>query len=80
MAKSNYKPAALPVYDEPKATTSAVASSAVVVVKRCDNCRFYDNDHRCRRYPPKVIVPSGGVWPTVGPDDWCGEHQSNLVG
>lgn len=80
MAKSNYKPAALPVYDEPKAVPAVVASSTVGVVKRCDNCRFYDGDHNCRRYPPKVIVPSGGMWPTVGPDDWCGEHQSNLVG
>ena len=81
MAKqNNYKPAQLPVYQEPKAEPAAVASPVVDSVKRCASCRFYDGEHRCRRYPPKVIVPSGGIWPAVAPDDWCGEHQSKLVG
>lgn len=50
----------------------------------CRNCKFavMGNDplHRdCRRRSPLV---TGGmmsnvetVWPTVGPDDWCGDFE-----
>ena len=77
-SQQNKHPVSLPVV-EPKTEVAPIASMVVKSVRRCDNCRFFDGS-LCRRYPPKVIVPSGGMWPVVMPEDWCGEHQSNLVG
>lgn len=46
----------------------------------CSTCRFFQTDdertgnrsHACRRYPPD----SDG-WPSVNPNDWCGEFKAN---
>ena len=44
----------------------------------CSNCTFFDeNQRKCRRNPPTVIVVGtgefpGSSWPTVNGDDWCG--------
>ena len=48
--------------------------------QRCSNCRYFradldarrDGYSRCRRNPPQ-IAPRGEQWPTVEPDDWCGQ-------
>lgn len=50
----------------------------------CNNCRWFDVDDRCRRYPP---VPrsvgagegagiAGYEWPKVDNNDFCGEWSS----
>jgi len=52
-----------------------------VTAASCENCRYYFFGF-CRRYPPTVLIdPSSeedetvSQWPTVEPEDWCGEHQ-----
>ena len=54
----------------------------------CALCRFYINDEsECRRHPPSVWLATASyreagrdkaqrvtvTWPSVKPDDWCGE-------
>jgi hypothetical protein len=54
--------------------------------QHCDNCRYYNhNESECRKSSPVGIaqwmadakpVEQGywdWNWPTVSPDDWCGE-------
>lgn len=44
----------------------------------CQTCRYVDvvivddtdPTSICRRHPP-----TGGEWPVVFDDDWCGEHE-----
>lgn len=54
---------------------------------RCDGCKFFDQQTgsdvgQCRRHPPKAFMISNceseSVWPIVGTDDWCGEHQVDM--
>ena len=56
------------------------------LVVSCGDCKFFDDDAgECRRYPPTVMAYAaesfdGGVgftsqWPSVRPDDWCGEWK-----
>jgi hypothetical protein len=46
--------------------------------QRCSNCRYgwintaWPGHLYCHRNPPR-IAPRGEQWPTVEPDDWCGE-------
>lgn len=79
MAKDQKQPAgrqnALPVLSEPKSVETPAASAAVPVGRRCETCAFRDAAHKCRRFPPVIVTPSGGLWAGVGADDWCGEHQ-----
>jgi hypothetical protein len=50
----------------------------------CNNCRWFDIDDRCRRYPPvqHVISNIEGIpvvvyeWPKVENNDYCGEWRS----
>ncbi len=48
----------------------------------CEKCRFYDAhaecEGRCRVEAPSVGEDGIGVWPIVGPSDFCGkfEHRS----
>jgi hypothetical protein len=50
--------------------------------QRCSNCRYgwvaRQGTLSCRRNPPQ-IGPRGEQWPTVEPDDWCGEWVSEQV-
>lgn len=39
--------------------------------KKCNNCRFYDRNGYCSRYPPT----SREGFPHVGYDCLCGEYQ-----
>lgn len=55
----------------------------------CKTCRFWVTEANppvtegeCRRYPPPMYYnpeaqeyTSGGVFPTTGANDWCGEHR-----
>lgn len=59
------------------------------MTKTCAECRFFaPADSACRRYPPTRVtdqtsaLETGGyafdvitAFPTVGPNDWCGEFQ-----
>jgi hypothetical protein len=40
----------------------------------CQNCQYHQQG-KCRRHPPTVVPNHGTAWPTVVPDDWCGEFQ-----
>lgn len=44
---------------------------------RCRHCRYFDADEkRCRRYAPRPIAgEADAVWPTVDPNDACGEGR-----
>lgn len=57
----------------------------------CKTCMFFSGNSQCRKYAPRRIPScSGGLFfaafgfmmggtssgfPTVEPDDWCGEHS-----
>ena len=50
------------------------------VASACRRCRFAEvvrNGYECRRNPPAFLQarPGASVWPSVRPDDWCGEFS-----
>ena len=48
--------------------------------KRCETCRFFQNDSECHKHPPIAIVDDGdliGAWPPVGEEDWCGSFEQD---
>ena len=53
--------------------------------QRCANCRYsristiWQGAFSCRRNPPQVGLRSE-QWPTVEPDDWCGEWVAREEG
>lgn len=44
---------------------------------RCDTCEFSRrNGHQCGLKPPAAISHEGyAILPSVGPNQWCGDHQ-----
>lgn len=55
--------------------------------KKCENCRFWDEQEGCRRYPPKVhwnddghTVYKSHSYPETDTDKWCGEWQQKGEG
>ena len=50
----------------------------------CATCRFVFPDNTCRAHPPSAVTGLMGqtqvvwAWPSVGPDDWCGEFQQAI--
>ena len=48
---------------------------------KCASCRFYFPEKgECRMYAPRIISGSGTgwsdqYWPTVSPDDFCGQYE-----
>jgi hypothetical protein len=54
----------------------------------CTLCRWYspnltnrDGQGVCRRHPPAAYpMAQGGItiWPSVRPQDWCGEGESGI--
>jgi hypothetical protein len=53
-----------------------------VIIGCCDTCKFFqevDMEERgeCHRYPPSFIPGADSSWPTVKPDDWCGEYRED---
>lgn len=58
-------------------------------MENCGNCKFYKSDAKalnqqgaCKRNPPvPMVLPAPGgaqilaLYASVGPTDWCGEHQ-----
>jgi len=45
--------------------------------ERCGNCRF-QQDGRCRRYPPSAIEIFQSAQPVVTLHSWCGEWQEPI--
>jgi hypothetical protein len=45
---------------------------AEIFMQSCENCRYYMND-KCHKNPPVYTQNERGRWPTVEPDEWCGE-------
>lgn len=52
--------------------------------KRCGKCRFYRGiSYNCRRHSPTIVrekyeirgIGHNTVYPTVAPDDWCGDFE-----
>jgi hypothetical protein len=50
---------------------------------KCEKCIYFDDDV-CKRYPPAIsaamdssdeLIPFLG-YPSVEPDDWCGEFKA----
>lgn len=50
-------------------------------LQSCANCYFLFKNTRCARREPVVVVRGASPWaidsqwPTVAPDDWCGEWK-----
>ena len=38
----------------------------------CAECKWRVESH-CRRYPPQLLRPLDGAFPSIKPDWWCGE-------
>jgi len=38
----------------------------------CAECKWRVESH-CRRYPPQLLRPLDGAFPSITPDWWCGE-------
>jgi len=38
----------------------------------CAECKWRVESH-CRRYPPQLLKPLDGAFPSITPDWWCGE-------
>ncbi len=65
------------------------------MTENCQNCMyFYSSESQCLRYPPQVFVMTvyrkmtaddGSYdtkcanFPTVEPDDWCGEFKTGIT-
>jgi hypothetical protein len=49
----------------------------------CENCVFWEAitggyriyEGYCHRYPPKICLNGGIVWPKLPDVEWCGEFQ-----
>jgi hypothetical protein len=49
----------------------------------CGTCSYFESAHaQCRRHPPVLLpgpepelAPPRSQWPSVGPDDWCGDYE-----
>lgn len=49
----------------------------------CNNCKFAVPPKGtglgiCRRFPPTVVEDGMGLFPLVGPSDWCGEWEIQI--
>jgi len=42
-------------------------------MRACRNC-VYQYKNTCHRYPPGLLANQTRVWPTIDPEDACGEH------
>lgn len=65
-----------------------------MVTPKCETCKYFDrfgyaglriagyeNPGLCRRYPPLPIGEEGRpIYPGVGGDSWCGEHEEEIDG
>jgi len=47
------------------------------VKKQCSTCRFFGGS-ACRLVPPVVIANGETHWPSVSPDDFCGEWREMI--
>ncbi len=55
-------------------------SASIAPDRTCRFCEHGDmRKMQCRRNPP-VVNPNGGggLFPTIGPDDWCGEFSLSI--
>jgi hypothetical protein len=48
----------------------------------CKNCKFHHEDENnnngsCHKKPPQCFSDGVGRWPTVEPEDWCGEFVTS---
>lgn len=41
----------------------------------CQTCINYRPNGTCHRYPPGLLANQTRIWPTVDPDDECGEYD-----
>ncbi len=45
----------------------------------CGSCAWFKKDKdECRKSHPASDEDGGAMWPTVLPDDWCGEWSASL--
>ena len=53
--------------------------------RTCEGCRFWhqaestDQNGKCRRYPPSVIIAHCLVRPTMAADNFCGEWRDKSI-
>lgn len=62
------------------ATTQTAPRETPEQLRRCGNCRFFDNlTETCRRRAPTIAgVPPDAFWARVDATEWCGEFEPQL--